>query len=124
MPALHAHSEPRKVKIDFSQPSGSENAGVFHAKPGSDGMRDIGHAGAGNRVLLLRGLNFHSSGEDIVKKLGQEIARMVGKQGREKEAEATICRVALVVDRETKSKWGFAFVELVTAEVSFGDRVL
>jgi RNA-binding protein 5/10 len=119
MPALYAHSEPRKVKIDFSQPINNDySSSVVHVKPGSDGMRDIGSAGGGNRVLLLRGLNFHSTGEDLVHRLGQEIARMVGKQGREHEAESAICRVALVIDRETRSKWGFAFIELATTEVS------
>lgn len=121
MPALYAHSEPRKVKVDFSTPPADGQGGppVHHVKPGSDGMRDIGPPSPGNRVLLLRGLNFHSSGEDIIRRVSQEIARMLGKVGREKEAEKAICRVALVVDRETGSKWGFAFVELATTEVSF-----
>jgi len=81
-------------------------------------MSDIGSASGGNRVLLLRSLNFHTSPAEIIARLGEEIARMVGKQGREKEAEAAVCRVALVVDAQTKSRWGYAFVELVTAEVS------
>jgi RNA-binding protein 5/10 len=82
-------------------------------------MSDIGSAAGGNRVLLLRSLNFHTSPEEIIARLGEEIARMVGKQGREKEAEAAVCRVALIVDAQTKSRWGYAFVELITAEVSY-----
>ena len=125
MPALHAHSDPRKVKIDFAAPSSDAPGGsdfgshVQHVKPGSDGMRDIGTPGEGNRVLLLRSLNFRTTGEEITRRLAQEIARMLEKSGREKEAEGAICRVALVVDKETKSRWGFAFVELATTEVSF-----
>lgn len=124
MPALHAHSDPRKVKIDFAAPpsdapGGSDFGGhIQHVKPGSDGMRDIGTPGGGNRVLLLRSLNFRSTGDEIARRLGQEIARMLQKGGREKEAEGAICRIAVVVDKETKSRWGFAFVELATTEVS------
>jgi len=130
MPALHAHSDPRKVKIDFAAPQaempGRSDFGphVQHVKPGSDGMRDIGTPGGGNRVLLLRSLNFRTSGEEIIRRLGQEIARMLEKGGREKEAEGAICRVAVVIDKETKSRWGFAFVELATTEVSYSRHLI
>ena len=126
MPALYEHSSPRKVKIDFSAPvgsisndtSGSHSAPTYQARPAHDGMRDIGSPGNGQRVLLLRGLNYHSKGDEIVWRLSQEIARLVGKVGREKEAEGTICRLVLIVDRAARSSWGYGFVELATPEVS------
>ncbi|ORY25257.1 hypothetical protein BCR39DRAFT_292207 [Naematelia encephala] len=127
MPALYAHSDPRKVKIDFSTPQGVPNdssaqtvgpSSFRYDRPLSDGMRDIGPPGPGKRVLLLRGLDYHASANEVARRLGQEVARMLGKQGREREAEKTVCRVVLIVDRESRSSWGFAFVELVTAELA------
>lgn len=127
MPALYEHSDPKKVKIDFSTPLGVPNneTGIpqpgiqhHHGRPPQDGMRDIGPAGAGKRVLLLRGLDYHASSTDVLRRLAQEIARMLGKVGREKEAEKAVCRSVVMIDRAGRSSWGFGFVELATADVS------
>ena len=133
MPALFEHSVPKKVKVDFSTPLGTpadpSNSAmpqggprleprVQHpGRPPSDGMRDIGSPGGGKRVLLLRSMNYHTSGEEVIRRLSFEIARLVGKPGREIEAESAIVRVVRIVDRDLRSSWGFAFVELATPEV-------
>lgn len=125
MPALYAHSDPRKVKIDFSTPQqnphsghGSYQSAPMYVRPGHDGMRDIGSPGGGKRVLLLRGLDSMTTPDEVIRRIGQEIARMVGKQGRESEAESSIVRVVLIVDKSARSSWGYGFVELATSEVS------
>lgn len=131
MPALYEHSDPRKVKIDFAAaqpgPGGPPQPVPYHDSsaqpllpPRHDGAKDIGPFGGGNRVLLLQGLDWGTGGEEIIRRLSYEIARMLGKTGREREAELSICRVALIRDKSGfKKNWGFAFVELITAEVSF-----
>ena len=81
-------------------------------------MRDIGPPGGGKRVLLLRSLNYSTTGEEVVRRMSHEIARLAGKVGREREAESAICRVVVVVDRTSRNSWGFGFVELATPEVS------
>jgi RNA-binding protein 5/10 len=121
MPALYAHSEPRKVRIDYAAPPSSAPEGHqagYQAPPaqssrGHDGMRDVGQPGGGKRVLLSR-----THGDEVVRRVAQEIARLLGKQGSEKQAEAAISRVVMVVDRVGSMSWGLSFVELVTAEVS------
>jgi RNA-binding protein 5/10 len=129
MPALFAHSDPKKVKIDFSTPLGApadpsnshggQWSGGHHAgRPPSDAMRDIGSPGGGKRVLLLRGMNYHTTGEEVMRRISHEIARLVGKVGRERDAETAIVRVVRIVDREARNIWGFGFVELATPEVS------
>ncbi|WWD08598.1 hypothetical protein V865_006711 [Kwoniella europaea PYCC6329] len=128
MPALYSHSNPRKVKIDFSAtlPSseghGSTGQPYVHqptyVRPAHDGMKDIGVFGAGKRVLLLRGLDASTTSNDIVSRVSQEIARMMGKIGKEIAAESTIVRVIMIVDRNVRSNWGYAFVELATAELA------
>ena len=129
MPALFEHSSPKKVKVDFSTPLGTPadpsssqipqwSIGHHPGRPPSDGMRDIGSPGGGKRVLLLRGMNYHSTGEEVIRRFSQEIARLVGKVGRERDAETAIVRVVRIVDRESRSSWGFGFVELATPEVS------
>lgn len=134
MPALYAHSEARRVKIDFSTPVGVPNPSVSTTAPQADyneppadfaparrhdGTRDIGTPGGGKRVLLLRMLDWSTRGDEIIWRLAQEITRMTGKQGRENEAEQCIVRVATIHDKVGRgASWGFAFVELVTTEVS------
>ncbi|WVR04075.1 hypothetical protein IAU60_001074 [Kwoniella sp. DSM 27419] len=129
MPALYAHSDPRKVKIDFAIPTAQSNphgetshssyaSGPNYARPAHDGMRDIGTPGDGKRVLLLRGLDSGTSGEEVITRMSQEVARMLGKSGREAEAENTIVRMVLVIDRDAHSSWGYGFVELATAELA------
>lgn len=131
MPALYSHSVPKKVKIDFSseprpyerpivhhQQRSDEQQELVHTIPGHDGMRDIGPPGGGKRVLLLRGLDPESSANGVIRRIAEEVARLVGKIGREREAEGTICRVVLIVDRYSHESWGYAFVELATSEVS------
>jgi RNA-binding protein 5/10 len=134
MPALYEHSDPKKVKIDYSatlsdykpnqgnnDPSGAPTPyhHAHHTRPGHDGTRDIAAAGSakGKRVILLRGLNYHSGHELIVRRLGEEITRMVGKRGQERWAESAICRLVLIGDRYTRKSWGYGFVELATVEV-------
>lgn len=136
MPALFEHSEARKVKIDFSKPVGPP-AGPGGAGTGAqaqsadyhqtndiapakrhDGTRDIGPPGGGKRVLLLRMLDWNTRGEEIIRRLSQEIARMIGKQGKEQDVKKSIVRVAMIHDKAGRgASWGFAFVELVTNEV-------
>ncbi|OXG70952.1 hypothetical protein C349_07117 [Cryptococcus neoformans var. grubii Br795] len=125
MPALYAHSDPRKVKIDFSTPQqnphsghGSYQSAPAYVRPGHDGMRDIGSPGGGKRVLLLRGLDSMTTPGEVIRRIGQEIARMVGKQGRESEAESSIVRVVLIADKSARSSWGYGFVELATSELA------
>ncbi|OCF30828.1 hypothetical protein I316_07551 [Kwoniella heveanensis BCC8398] len=132
MPALYAHSEPRKVKIDFSsqpppaQPSGQREQPAaqtytpppMYARPAHDGMRDISTPGDGNRVLLLRGLDSNTTAKEIIVRMSHEVARMMGRTGQEAAAESTIVRVILIVDRFARSSWGYAFVELSTAELA------
>nr|XP_019049931.1 hypothetical protein I302_00351 [Kwoniella bestiolae CBS 10118]OCF28861.1 hypothetical protein I302_00351 [Kwoniella bestiolae CBS 10118] len=127
MPALYSHSDPRKVKIDFSatqapQSHDGQSQPYIHqptyARPGHDGMKDIGVFGAGKRVLLLRGLDASTTSQDIVSRMSEEIARMMGKVGREIAAESTIVRAVLIVDRSVRSSWGYAFVELATSELA------
>ncbi|WVO17927.1 hypothetical protein L204_105625 [Cryptococcus depauperatus] len=126
MPALYAHSTPRKVKIDFStpfqnpHPSGfdTRHHGTAYVRPGHDGMRDIGTPGDDKRVLLLRGLDSLTTSGEVIYRSSQEIARMVGKQGQEIEAGKTIVRVVLIVDKSARSNWGYAFVELATSELA------
>jgi RNA-binding protein 5/10 len=133
MPALYEHSDPKKVKIDFSAPIGEAKPSFnndtnaipapyhhhHHSRPGHDGTRDIAAAGSakGKRVVLLRGLNYHSSHELIVRRLSEEICRMLGRFGQEKRAEGAICRLILIGDRTTRKSWGYGFVELATVEV-------
>jgi len=127
MPALYAHSQAQKVKIDFSTPLGASNGNV--AGPSDtpaleparrhDGTRHIGQPGGGKRVLLLRMLDWNTRGEEIIWRVSQELARLLHKQGQEKEAEGCIVRVATIHDKAGRgASWGFAFVELVTSEVS------
>ncbi|WVQ94318.1 hypothetical protein IAU59_001397 [Kwoniella sp. CBS 9459] len=132
MPALYAHSEPRKVKIDFSapqpppsqssahheQPAQSYTPPPMYARPGHDGMRDISTPGDGKRVLLLRGLDSNTTAKDVILRISQEVARMMGRTGQEAAAESAIVRVILIVDRFARSSWGYAFVELSTAELA------
>jgi RNA-binding protein 5/10 len=133
MPALFSHSEARRVKIDFSKPVAPTGTGLNSAQGVSadyvhsndvaparrhDGTRDIGPPGGGKRVLLLRMLDWNTRGEEIIRRLSQEIARMIGKQGKEQEAQTGIVRVATIHDKTGRgASWGFAFVELVTTEV-------
>ena len=133
MPALYEHSEPRKVKIDFSASQAGSNApeGVFRdateahpTRPGHDGMRDIGSPGDGNRVLLLRALNYHSTMSEIAIRLGQEIARMMGKRAQVETAQRAICRLVAIrdqssTDNSSRSSWGYCFVELATSKVPY-----
>ncbi|WVQ83535.1 hypothetical protein IAT38_005676 [Cryptococcus sp. DSM 104549] len=126
MPALYAHSEVRKVRIDYAEPQpqapggphGDYPSGPAYVRPGHDGMRDIGAPGGGMRVLLLRGLDATTTTEEIVHRMGEEIARMMGKGGREQLAESTVVRAILIVDRAARSSWGYGFVELATAELA------
>lgn len=131
MPALYAHSEARRVKIDFSAPAHGHNAADHNQgaelapSQRHDGTQDMGSAGGGNRVLLLRMLDWNTRGEVLIHRLSQEIARMLGKQGREHEAAQAIVRAATIHDMVGRNaSWGFAFVELVTAEVSSRRRPL
>jgi len=122
MPALYAHSDPQKVKIDYSAPShGSEEARAVDVAPARrhDGTRDIGQPGGGKRVLLFRMLDWNTRAGEIIWRTAEEIARMLNKPGAEVEAEQCIVRVATIQDRAGRgASWGFAFVELVTHEVS------
>ncbi|WVF66706.1 hypothetical protein IAT40_001448 [Kwoniella sp. CBS 6097] len=131
MPALYAHSEPRKVKIDYSapppppstsghheQPAQTYTPPPIYARPAHDGMRDISTPGDGKRVLLLRGLDSNTTAKEIVARMSQEVARMMGRTGQEAAAESTIVRVVLIVDRFARSSWGYAFVELSTTELA------
>jgi RNA-binding protein 5/10 len=124
MPALYAHSEAQKVKIDFSTPLGISNASgptdTQQLEPARrhDGTRHIGQPGGGKRVLLFRMLDWNTRGDEIIWRTSQEIARLLNKVGREKEAEGCIVRVATIQDKAGRgASWGFAFVELVTSEV-------
>ncbi|BEI87992.1 uncharacterized protein CcaverHIS019_0107100 [Cutaneotrichosporon cavernicola] len=118
MPALFGHSEPRRVKIDFAgsrledAPAPAPQIGARH-----DGTRDIGQPGGGSRVLLLRGLDPGTYAGEVVRRLAEEVIRMLGK-GTQRDAEACISRVAMIVDRASAISWGFAFVELVTPELA------
>jgi RNA-binding protein 5/10 len=130
MPALYAHSEPRKVKVDFAATHANDASTYAPPPPREttmrvphDGMRDIGAPGGGKRVLLLRGVEAGTHGAEVARRLGQEIARMVGKLGREKEAETAVTRVVLIVDRSSRESWGFCFAEFATAEVSISETV-
>ncbi|WWC87543.1 uncharacterized protein L201_002433 [Kwoniella dendrophila CBS 6074] len=129
MPALYAHSNPRKVKVDFSAtsaPPTQSNDGASqpyihqpqYVRPAHDGMKDIGVFGAGKRVLLLRGLDASTTAADLTTRMSQEIARMMGRVGREIAAESTIVRIVMIVDKSARSSWGFAFIELATAELA------
>ncbi|WWC59936.1 uncharacterized protein I303_102499 [Kwoniella dejecticola CBS 10117] len=128
MPALYSHSSPRKVKIDFSATQASSGAhgndGQAHqhqpqyVRPAHDGMKDIGTFGGGKRVLLLRGLDASTTADDLISRMSQEIARMMGRVGKEIAAESTIVRVILIVDRNVRSSWGYAFIELATTELA------
>ncbi|WWC68946.1 uncharacterized protein I206_102882 [Kwoniella pini CBS 10737] len=128
MPALYSHSNPRKVKIDFSATQssstshGNDGQSYQHqpqyVRPAHDGMKDIGTFGGGKRVLLLRGLDASTTANDLISRMSQEIARMMGKVGKEIAAESSIVRVILIVDRNVRSSWGYAFVELATAELA------
>ncbi|KAK8861328.1 hypothetical protein IAR55_002147 [Kwoniella newhampshirensis] len=130
MPALYAHSDPRKVKINFSATQAQsgpysqayEQPVISHqpqyVRPGHDGMRDIGPPGGGKRVLLLRGLDSGTTADEVSKRMSQEIARMMGKIGREIAAESTIVRTVLIVDRTARSSWGYGFIELATSELA------
>jgi hypothetical protein len=82
-------------------------------------MRDVGQPGGGKRVLLLRGLDPRTYGDEVARRIAQEIARLLGKQGREREAEAAICRVVMIVDRVGSQSWGLSFVELIAPEVGW-----
>jgi hypothetical protein len=65
-------------------------------------------------------LDWNTRGEEIIWRTSEEIARMLKKQGKEMEAEDCIVRVATIQDKAGRgASWGFAFVELVTSEVSF-----
>lgn len=118
MPALFAHSEPRRIKVDFAgsrlddAPAPAPQMGARH-----DGTRDIGQPGGGSRALLLRGLDPGTYAGEVVRRLAEEITRMLGK-GTQRDAEACISRVAMIVDRGSAISWGFAFVELVTPELA------
>ncbi|WVQ73895.1 hypothetical protein IAR50_003476 [Cryptococcus sp. DSM 104548] len=113
MPALHAHSEPRNVKIDFSAPPP-----VTYSRPAHDGTRDIGVAGGGKRVLLIRGLTHSTTSADVIYAVSKEIARMMGRQGMESKAESTIVRTVMIVEKGSRNSWGFAFVELASGELA------
>jgi hypothetical protein len=64
-------------------------------------------------------LDWNTGGQEIIWRTSQEIARLLNKQGREKEVENYIVRVATIQDKLGRgASWGFAFVELVTSEVS------
>jgi RNA-binding protein 5/10 len=123
MPALYAHSEAQKVKIDFSTPLGMSNPSGLDTQQleparRHDGTRHIGQPGGGKRVLLFRMLDWNTRGDEIIWRTSQEIARLLNKVGREKEAEGCIVRVATIQDKAGRgASWGFAFVELVTSEV-------
>jgi hypothetical protein len=70
----------------------------------------------GSRVFRM--LDWNSRGDEIIWRTSQEIARLLNKVGREKEAEGCIVRVATIQDKAGRgASWGFAFVELVTSEV-------
>ncbi|ORX36419.1 hypothetical protein BD324DRAFT_628787 [Kockovaella imperatae] len=127
MPALYAHSDPRKVKIDFSatltgsnaaDSGSSANATARFPQPGDDGMRDIGPPGGGNRVLLLRGLSHHSTPGEISFRVGEEIARLVGRPGQGDEAQRAVVRLVSIVDRAARNSWGYCFVEFATVELA------
>ncbi|KAK4685451.1 hypothetical protein P7C73_g4697, partial [Tremellales sp. Uapishka_1] len=128
MPAMTEHFEAKRVKIDYATPQigGGEGAGSYgysgNAYGGGNrphaGERDIGKADGGNRVLLLSQLDPGTSAQEILRRLGEEIARLVGKEGRGREAEATVARVVSIVHRESRNSWGFAFIELVTSQLA------
>jgi RNA-binding protein 5/10 len=81
-------------------------------------MRDIGPNGGGNRVLLIRGLDVLTRGDEVVCRIGEEIDRLVGREqvgsilGRR-----AIQRVIMISDVRTKVGWGFGFVEFFQPEV-------
>lgn len=81
-------------------------------------MRDVGPMGDGNRVLVLRQLDAGSYGEAVIKRISEEIAKLLGRNGQEKLAEQAIQRVVTIVDKAGSQSWGICFVELVTTEVS------
>ena len=124
MPALHEYSEPRKVKIDFSasmtgsNAPGGSSSGSYAPRPGHDGLRDVGSGANNNRVLLLRGLNYYSTPAEIIARLGQEIARLVGNTARPAQGEKTICRLVLMLDKNARTSWGYGFVELATHQLA------
>ncbi|RXK38839.1 hypothetical protein M231_03895 [Tremella mesenterica] len=125
MPALYEHSEPKKVKVEFATPL-SEISRCLPPRPQPaavapvrfDGMRDIGQPGDGKRVLLLRELDHRVQGTEIIRRMAQEISKMMGRIGTEMEAEGAITRVIRIVDRRTRQGCGLAFVELVTTELA------
>lgn len=123
MPALHAHSEAKRVKIDFagSRPElgggGPSAAPAFVPAPGRhDGTRDIGQPNGSNRVLLLRGLDPGTYAGEVARRLGEEVSRMLGKGVQ--HGESCVSRVVMIVDRSSGLSWGFAFVELVTSQLA------
>lgn len=117
MPALYPHSSAKRVKIDFAGARGDGGEGPRPpAVRGHDGTRDIGQPDGLQRVLLLRGLDPGTFAGEVSRRVAEEIARMIGKGVR--EAEATITRVVMIVDRESNTAWSFAFVELVTPELA------
>lgn len=131
MPALYAHSEPKKVRIDFQvifeqpapppqtqyQPPVNNHFPPQSARAPHDGMRDVGTAAGGNRVLLLRQLDSGTHGDAIIRRIAEEISKILMKPGEEKLGEMAINRVVMIVDKNQGGGWGMCFVELVTAEV-------
>lgn len=120
MPALHAHSEAKRVKIDFagSRPELGAGSGDAPVQPTGkhDGTRDIGQPGGEQRVLLLRGLDPGTYAGEVARRLGEEISRMLGKGPQ--HGESCVSRVVMVVDRLSGLSWGFAFAEIVTTELA------
>ena len=81
-------------------------------------MRDIGPNGGGNRVLLIRGLDVLTRGDEVVCRIGEEIDRLVGRdQVGSILGRRAIQRVVMISDVRTKVGWGFGFVEFFQPEV-------
>jgi RNA-binding protein 5/10 len=123
MPALHVRSEPKKVRIDFAAPRDASTIVHSHIPPQSarlphDGMRDVGPMGGGNRVLVLRQLDAGTRGDAVIRRISEEIAKLLSRVGEEATAAHAINRVVPIFDRAGGQSWGICFVELATSEVS------
>lgn len=80
-------------------------------------MRDVGPMGGGNRVLVLRQLDAGTRAEAVIKRVSEEIAKLLSRAGQEALAEQAIHRVVMIVDKAGGQGWGICFVELATTEV-------
>lgn len=61
-------------------------------------------------------------GDEVIRRLSEEIARLVDKPSLTRTAEETITRVVMIVDRASSQSWGMCFVELATADVRISPR--